>query len=49
MSIEIWRFIDTGINDGFLNMAIDEAILESHLRGICPSTFRVYRWSEDVS
>ena len=44
-SKEGWRFIDTGINDGFLNMAIDEAILESRLRGIGPSTFRVYRWS----
>lgn len=40
-----WRFIDTGINDGFLNMAIDEAILDAHLRGLCPPTLRVYRWS----
>ena len=44
-SIESWRFIDTGINDGFLNMAIDEAILDAHLRGVCTSTLRVYRWS----
>lgn len=40
-----WRFIDTGINDGFLNMAIDEAILDAHLQGLCPPTLRVYRWS----
>src|SRR4030042_4717992 len=40
-----WRFIDTGINDGFLNMSIDEAILDAHLRGFCPPTLRVYRWS----
>ncbi len=44
-SIERWRFIDTGINDGFLNMAIDEAILNARLRGVVPSTLRVYRWS----
>ena len=40
-----WRFIDTGINNGFLNMAIDEAMLEAHLRGLTPPTLRVYRWS----
>ncbi|MBN1317794.1 MAG: lipoate--protein ligase family protein [Anaerolineales bacterium] len=40
-----WRFIDTGVNDGFMNMAIDEAILDAHLQGLCPPTLRVYRWS----
>ncbi|HJX70222.1 MAG TPA: biotin/lipoate A/B protein ligase family protein [Dehalococcoidia bacterium] len=40
-----WRFIDTGINDSFLNMAIDEAILDAHLQGFCPPTLRVYRWN----
>jgi lipoate-protein ligase A len=44
-SIERWRFIDTGINDGFLNMAIDEAILDAHLKGSCPPTLRVYGWN----
>ena len=45
MPKEGWRFIDTGINDGFLNMAIDEVILDAHLKGFCPPTLRVYRWS----
>jgi len=40
-----WRFIDTGINNGFFNMAIDEAILDTHIRRRCPPTLRVYRWS----
>lgn len=39
-----WRFLDTGVHDGFLNMAIDEAILTAHLQGHCPPTLRVYRW-----
>jgi lipoyl(octanoyl) transferase len=40
-----WRFVDTGVNNGFLNMAVDEAILDVHLRGSCPPTLRVYRWN----
>jgi lipoate-protein ligase A len=39
-----WRFIDTGVNNAFLNMAIDEAILDVHLRGGMPPTVRVYQW-----
>jgi len=39
-----WRFIDTGIDNGYMNMAIDEAILEAHLHGRCPQTLRVYGW-----
>lgn len=40
-----WRFIDTGISDGFLNMAVDEAMLDAHLKDFVPPTLRVYRWS----
>jgi lipoate-protein ligase A len=40
-----WRFIDTGINNGFSNMAIDEAMLDAHLRDLVPPTLRIYRWS----
>lgn len=39
-----WRFIDTGVNNASLNMAIDEAILNAHLQGAVPPTLRVYRW-----
>ncbi len=40
-----WRFIDTGIDNGFSNMAIDEAMLGAHHHGFAPPTLRVYRWS----
>lgn len=40
-----WRFIDTDFDDAFLNMSIDEAILDSHIHGLCPPTLRVYTWS----
>lgn len=40
-----WRFIDTGISNGFLNMAVDEAMLDAHLKDFVPPTLRVYRWS----
>ena len=43
---EIYRFIDTGIQDAALNMAIDEAVLLRHLEGQAPPTLRVFRWSQ---
>ncbi|HEY0753573.1 MAG TPA: lipoate--protein ligase family protein [Ktedonobacteraceae bacterium] len=42
---ETYRFIDSGIQDAALNMAIDEAILVRHLQGQVPPTLRVFRWS----
>lgn len=41
-----YRFINTGVQDAALNMAIDEAILLHHLRGEVPPTLRVFRWSQ---
>ena len=46
MEIPPYRFINTGILDAALNMAIDEAILLHHLRGDVPPTLRVFRWSQ---
>src|SRR5579875_2565889 len=43
---ELFRFLDTGVHDAALNMAIDEAILIHHLRGEVPPTLRVFRWSQ---
>lgn len=43
---EIYRFIDTEVQDAALNMAIDEAILLHHLQGQAPPTLRVFRWSQ---
>jgi lipoate-protein ligase A len=39
-----WRFIDTGVNNAMLNMAIDEAILDEHIQGGVPPTLRIYQW-----
>jgi lipoyl(octanoyl) transferase len=41
-----YRFINTGVQDAALNMAIDEAILMHHLRGEVPPTLRVFRWNQ---
>src|SRR5581483_9196976 len=41
-----YRFINTGIQDAAINMALDEAILLHHLRGEVPPTLRVFRWSQ---
>jgi lipoyl(octanoyl) transferase len=40
-----WRLLDSGPADGFTNMAVDEAILESHAAAGGPSTVRFYTWS----
>src|SRR2546423_14219707 len=42
---EPYRFLNTGIQDAAMNMAIDEAVLLHHLRGEAPPTLRVFRWS----
>jgi lipoyl(octanoyl) transferase len=43
---DIYRFLDTQIQDAALNMAIDEAVLLHHLQGQAPPTLRVFRWSQ---
>lgn len=43
---QAYRFIDTGIQDADLNMAIDEAVLLHHLQGQVPPTLRVFRWTQ---
>jgi lipoate-protein ligase A len=41
-----YRFLNTGVQDAAINMAIDEAILLRHLGGEAPPTLRVFRWSQ---
>lgn len=41
-----YRFLNTGIQDAALNMAIDESVLMHHLSGQAPPTLRVFRWSQ---
>lgn len=43
---ETYRFVDTGIQDAAMNMAIDEAVLVHHLQGQAPPTLRVFRWTQ---
>src|SRR5438105_12073253 len=41
-----YRFLNTGIQDAALNMAIDEAVHLHHLRDEAPPTLRVFRWRQ---
>lgn len=41
---EEWRLIDTGLNDAFYNMALDEAIVVARAKGLVPNTIRFFRW-----
>lgn len=40
-----WRFLYTGEQDCYANMALDEAVLLSVESGKAPPTVRVYRWN----
>jgi lipoate-protein ligase A len=44
MKMDTWRIIPIEANDAFMNMAIDETILESRIRKKVPNTVRFYRW-----
>lgn len=44
MGKEYLRVIDSGFNDSFMNMAIDEAISIAVSENIVPITLRFYRW-----
>jgi lipoyl(octanoyl) transferase len=43
---EQYRFLNTGVQDAAMNMAIDESVLVHHLKGESPPTLRVFRWSQ---
>jgi lipoyl(octanoyl) transferase len=40
-----WRLLDTGPADGFTNMAVDEALLETYAAHAGSPTLRFYTWS----
>ena len=40
-----WRLIKDNYRTGFMNMAIDEAIMIAHREGLVPPTIRFYQWS----
>jgi lipoate-protein ligase A len=39
-----WRLLDSGANDGYTNMAIDEALMLAVQQGAAPPTLRLYAW-----
>ena len=41
----MWRFVHTGNRTPAENMAIDEAMLTAHERGLVPPTVRFYGWN----
>jgi len=40
-----WRLIKDSYHSGFMNMAIDEALMIAHREGLVPPTIRFYQWS----
>jgi len=40
-----WRLIKDSYHTGFMNMAIDDAIMIAHREGLVPPTIRFYQWS----
>ncbi|KGA95896.1 octanoyltransferase [Alkalihalobacillus alcalophilus ATCC 27647 = CGMCC 1.3604] len=45
MMKETWRFINSGKCSPAYNMALDEALLEWHSKGLIPPTIRFYGWN----
>lgn len=45
MTMETWRFIDSGNASPSFNMALDEALLDWHSEGKIPPTIRFYGWN----
>ncbi|WP_379134921.1 biotin/lipoate A/B protein ligase family protein [Paenibacillus sp. sgz500958] len=43
--MSMWRFVHTGNRTPAENMAIDEAMLTAHERGLVPPTVRFYGWN----
>jgi lipoyltransferase/lipoate-protein ligase len=42
--MDTWRLLPLETNNAFMNMAIDEAILNARIIGQVPNTLRFYRW-----
>lgn len=45
MEKETWLFIDSGVNTPAYNMAMDEALLDWHSKGLIPPVLRFYGWN----
>ena len=40
-----WRLLKFETHNAYMNMAIDEAILNARIKGLAPNTMRFYRWN----
>ncbi|MFW9820103.1 MAG: biotin/lipoate A/B protein ligase family protein [Candidatus Thorarchaeota archaeon] len=47
--MKTWRFLPLKINNGYWNMALDEAILQSVIDGKSPNTLRFYKWKPSTA
>lgn len=45
MEKETWLFIDSGVHSPSFNMAMDEALLTWHSKGLIPPVLRFYTWN----
>lgn len=42
--MDAWRLLKLETRNAFMNMAIDEAVLNARIAGMVPNTLRFYRW-----
>ncbi len=47
--MNIWRFLPLEVNNGYWNMALDEAILQRVIERKSPSTLRFYKWNPSTA
>src|SRR5436190_510424 len=44
--MQTWRFIETESCPGYINMAVDEALLDSYIANDSEPVLRFYRWEK---
>ncbi|MFX0006084.1 MAG: biotin/lipoate A/B protein ligase family protein [Promethearchaeota archaeon] len=47
--MKTWRFLPLEVNNGYWNMALDEAILRMAIKGNSPNTLRFYKWKPSTA
>lgn len=47
--MKTWRFLPLEVNNGYWNMALDEAILRMVIEGKSPNTLRFYKWKPSTA
>jgi lipoate-protein ligase A len=47
--MKTWRFLPLEVNNGYWNMALDEAILRMVIKGNSPNTLRFYKWKPSTA